>query len=65
MLPDLLPATKGRVPRGSPGKYDYKDPGVYTLENAKSIKELGIRCECAPAPPSRGRGGVCRIEAPG
>jgi len=35
------------VPKGTPGKYDYKDPGVYTLENDKSIKELGIHCECS------------------
>lgn len=35
------------MPKGTPGKYDYKDPGVYTLENDKSIKELGIHCECS------------------
>lgn len=55
MLPDLVPATKGRVPKGTPGKYDYKNPGVYILENGKSIKELGIHCECFATVVTRSR----------
>lgn len=48
MVRKQLPDVASRVPMGTPGKYDYKSPGVYTLENGKSIKELGITCKQTP-----------------
>ncbi|WWD22889.1 hypothetical protein CI109_107384 [Kwoniella shandongensis] len=43
MLREEFPEQKDRFALGTPGKYIYKDPGVYTLKNEKSIKELGIQ----------------------
>lgn len=39
------PEIEGRIALGNPGKYGYRDPGVYTIENTKSQQELGIRCK--------------------
>ncbi|ODN83671.1 hypothetical protein L202_01768 [Cryptococcus amylolentus CBS 6039] len=42
-LRHLYPAQAGRFAQGTPGKYMYKDPGIYELSNEKSRKELGIQ----------------------
>ncbi|KAK8844562.1 hypothetical protein IAR55_006409 [Kwoniella newhampshirensis] len=42
MLRELFPEQKERFALGTPGQYMYKDPGVYTLKNDKSIQELGV-----------------------
>lgn len=44
-LHQAYPAESHRVPVGTPGKYEYKDPGVYGFDSSKSTRELGIKCE--------------------
>lgn len=41
---ESYPEIKDRIIQGHPGKYAYKDPGVYTLKNDKSKRVLGIEC---------------------
>jgi hypothetical protein len=45
MAREWYPEREDRITLGKPGNYTYKDPGVYTLLNDKSKKELGITCE--------------------
>lgn len=45
MLRELYPEQKERFALGAPGKYMYRDPGVYVLTNEKSQRELGITCK--------------------
>lgn len=54
MLRPMFPDEVDRINEGTPGKYMYKDPGVYTLKNDKSIEELGITCELRTVEISRG-----------
>ncbi|KAI9638370.1 putative oxidoreductase [Dioszegia hungarica] len=42
-LHQAYPAESHRVPVGTPGKYEYKDPGVYGFDSSKSTRELGIK----------------------
>ncbi|OXG48049.1 oxidoreductase [Cryptococcus neoformans] len=42
MLRELYPEQKERFALGTPGKYMYRNPGVYVLTNEKSQRELGI-----------------------
>lgn len=44
MARDWYPELKDRITLGKPGKYVYRDPGVYAVSNEKSKKELGIKC---------------------
>lgn len=45
MLRELYPEQKERFALGTPGKYMYRNPGVYVLTNEKSQRELGITCK--------------------
>ncbi|WVO13093.1 hypothetical protein L204_100704 [Cryptococcus depauperatus] len=42
MLREMYPNQKDRFALGTPGKYMYKDPGVYNLSNDESRNKLGI-----------------------
>ena len=44
-LQQAYPVESDRVPVGTPGKYEYQDPGVYGFDSSKSVRELGIKCE--------------------
>jgi hypothetical protein len=45
MAREWYPELKDRIVTGNPGKYSYKDPGVYTISNEKSKKVLGMKCK--------------------
>jgi len=39
------PELKDRIVLGKPGRYVYRDQGVYTVSNDESKKVLGIKCK--------------------
>ena len=47
MARQWYPELKDRIIFGQPGRYNYKDPGVYKIDHSKSEKVLGIKCKPA------------------